>query len=303
MINNLKIYENNCKEDVLTKLQSEKRHAEYSVGKTLFASSDRGRRPYQDDSVIILEHPNDKNIKLIAVADGVSSNTDGNLASNHVLKKLIEWFEKLDKYDPNEVKNNLRDMLKEVLIDLRASIYAATTLSAAIVLENKTVIANIGDSRIYTVKNNELNQRTRDDSEVQNLLAEGIILNKEEVRFHKASNVLLEAIAFWPSDYFIRYKIINNDYEKLLVTTDGVTDCLSTKQIESIVNNTKNEEITNVLVEEALTLDSYLEDIVKDFSEEEQKAFFELKEIIEEDYNQVIKGGKDNTTAAVYIRK
>ena len=54
---NLKIYENNCKEDVLSKAQLEKKHTEYSIGQKLFAASDIGRKIYQDDSVIILEHP------------------------------------------------------------------------------------------------------------------------------------------------------------------------------------------------------------------------------------------------------
>ena len=288
-MNDFKIYESNCKEEVLSKVQLSKKHTEYSVGKTLFATSDRGRKAYQDDSVIILEHPNNKNIKLLAVADGVGSTIDGNLASNHVIKKLIEWFENIEEIDIYKTKQNLQNMLKYVLKDLRANIHAATTLSAAIVLENKTLIANIGDSRIYTIKNNKLNQRTRDDTQVQELIEKGTILSKEEARFHKASNILLTAIAFYPEDYHIKYKIINNDYDKLLITTDGVTKCLTTKQIENIINTTNNAEITKKIVKAAIELDSYLESIIKEQSEEE--------------YNTVIKGGCDNTTAAVYIRK
>ena len=288
-MNDFKIYESNCKEEVLSKVQLSKKHTEYSIGQTLFATSDRGRKAYQDDSVIILEHPNNKNIKLLAVADGVGSTIDGNLASNHVIKKLIEWFENIEEIDIYKTKQNLQNMLKYVLKDLRANIHAATTLSAAIVLENKTLIANIGDSRIYTIKNNKLNQRTRDDTQVQDLIEKGTILSKEEARFHKASNILLTAIAFYPEDYHIKYKIINNDYDKLLITTDGVTKCLTTKQIENIINTTNNAEITKKIVKAAIELDSYLENIIKEQSEE--------------DYNTVIKGGCDNTTAAVYIRK
>ena len=302
-MNNLKIYENNCKEDVLNKVQLEKKHTEYSLGKTLFATSDRGRKVYQDDSVIILEHPNDENIKLIAVADGVGSSTDGNLASNHVIKKLIEWFENIEEFDIYKIKTDLQAMLKYVLKDLRANIHAATTLSAAIVSENKTLIANIGDSRIYTIRNNRLNQRTKDDSEGQNLLEKNVIPNKELARFHKASNILLTAIAFYPEDYHIKYKIINNDYEKLFLTTDGVTDCLSTKQMENIIKSSKTGEITKNIVKNAIETDSYLEKIIKEQSEEDYETFIELQEILEEDYNIVIKGGCDNTTTAVYVRK
>ena len=302
-MNDFRIYENRCKEDIINKLQLDKKHTEYSIGKTLYATSDRGKKAYQDDSAIILEHPINKNIKLIAVADGIGSSIDGNLASNHVIKKLIEWFENIEDFDTNKTNKSLQEMLKHVLKDLKANIYAATTLSAAIVLENKTLIENIGDSRIYTIRNNKLNQRTRDDSEVQSLLEENVIPNKELARFHKASNILLEAIAFYPEDYHIKYKIINNDYEKLLLTTDGVTDCLSTKQIENIIKSSKDGEITKNIVKNAIEIDSYLENIIKEQSIEEYKAFTELQEITENDYNMIIKGGKDNATAAVYIRK
>ncbi len=299
---NLIIYENNCKEDVLSKVQLDKKHSEYSIGKTLFATSDRGRKAYQDDSVIILEHQSNNNIKLIAVADGVGSSIDGNLASNHVIKKIIEWFEKINNFDVNQVKISLQEMLKNVLYDLRANVYAATTLSAAIVLEDETLIANIGDSRVYILKNNQLSQITRDDSKVQILLEEEVIPNKELTRFHKNSNILLSAIAFYPPYYQVKYKTISNDYDKLLATTDGVTDCLSTKQIEDILRNYE-KEASQIIVKDALTLDSYLEKIIQDLPKYDQKVIAELQDTIEEDYVKYIKGGKDNTTAAIYIRK
>lgn len=299
---NLKIYENNCKDDVLSKAQLEKRHTEYNIGKTLFAVSDRGRKIYQDDSVIILEHPKNKDIKLIAVADGVSSRHDSELASNYVIKRLIEWFESINDYNPKEVKDELRLMLNSVLKGLRANIYAATTLSAAVVLKEETIIANIGDSRIYTTNNDELKQITRDDTEVQDLLDDELIVNKELTRFHKKNNILTAAIAFYPDYYLVKCSLIKNDYDKILVLTDGITNCLSTKQIENIIKNSKKEEIVKNLIKSAKILDSILDNEIKELPIEEQIAVIALQQI-DHDYKKVLRGGIDNMSAAVYIRK
>ncbi|MBQ6547246.1 MAG: serine/threonine-protein phosphatase [Bacilli bacterium] len=304
---NLKIYNNVCKEEVLNKVQLSRIHSEYSIGKTLFATSDRGKRAYQEDSVIVLEHPNASNIKLIAVADGVGSCIDSELASNHVLKRLIEWFEETTEEDHNnplQTKKDLDIMLKTVLKGLQANIYSATTLSAAIVLKEKTIITNIGDSRIYIVKNDHLKQPIKDDSEVEKLYRNRGIMNREIMRFHKYNGIITTAIAYWPQDYKMNYRVINNkNYDKILVVTDGVSDCLSTEEIKNIIKTSKAEEITNNIVAAALNNNSNIEDIIKTLSPKEQQEYIELHEIFEEDYWKTIEGGKDNTTAAVYIRK
>ena len=95
-------YGNNCKKDVLEKTQLEKKEVEYSIGKTLYAASNKGKRLKQEDSVIILEHPKNSEIKLIAVADGIGGHLDGDLASNYAIKRLIEWFEETTEEDHND---------------------------------------------------------------------------------------------------------------------------------------------------------------------------------------------------------
>lgn len=295
-MNNTKIYDNNCKKDVLENIQLQKTETEYSIGKTLYAASNKGNRLNQEDSVIILEHPRNSQIKLIAVADGLGGRSDGDLASNHTIKKLIEWFEAEKDENIDNIIRNLRNTLSYILLDLEANINASTTLSAAIVLKNKTIIAHIGDSRIYTLKDNELKQQTRDDSDVQYLLELKEIPDKELTRFHKKSNILTTAIAIYPSHYHVKYKVIDNDYDKIIAVTDGVTDCLSTKQIENILISKKNTNIAKEIVNKALATDSYLKDIIKEISPEQQK-------IIEKDYYKEIKGGQDNATAAIYVRK
>ena len=65
---NLKI-NSNCKTDLLLGIQLEKQHCEYKLGYSLEAAIDKGNiKEKQEDAVIILEHPKDNSIKLLAVA-------------------------------------------------------------------------------------------------------------------------------------------------------------------------------------------------------------------------------------------
>lgn len=304
---NVKIYINNCRKDVISKLQIEKNHAEYNIGKTMFLTSDKGKeRNHQEDSGLILEHTQDNNFKLIAVADGLGGHCDGDLASNHTLKELIYWFESLEPELQNnieQIKKLLRIKLKNIMYDLDASLLAATTLSMAVIGKNQTLIANIGDSRIYSYTNNKLKQETRDDSEVQTLLEEKTIIDKELTRFYKSSNVLYEALTIIKPFYMVSYKTIDNNYDKLIALTDGVTDCLSTEELTKIIKTSKNKEIADNIVKNSLESDSYIENIISTLSKEKQDLIGKMQEIYENDYYKIIKAGKDNATAAVYIRK
>ena len=94
----------------------------------------------------------------------------------------------------------------------------------------------------------------------------------------------------------ITYKIIDNTYDQIIAVTDGVTSSLSAKQLENILINNKSDNIAKQIVDTALITNSYLKDIISELGEEKQK-------ITQEDYISEIKGGIDNTTAAVYIRK
>lgn len=297
-MNNLKIHKNQCKEDVLNNIQVAKDHTEYAIGKTLFGASNIGNRNIQEDSFIIMEHPIIENLKLIAVADGLGGRQDGEKISNYVIKWIINWFENIDIQKINDIsklKTELMYMRYDIKSNLDFSFIAATTLSLALIGKNKTLIANIGDSRIYTLENSHLQKETRDDSEVQNLLEDKQIISEELIRFHKRSNYLTNAISS-SLGHMITYKIIDNTYDQIIAVTDGVTSSLSAKQLENILINNKSDNIAKQIVDTALITNSYLKDIISELGEEKQK-------ITQEDYISEIKGGIDNTTAAVYIRK
>ena len=162
------------------------------------ATQDVGKkRNGQEDSVIILEHPKNKDFKLMAVSDGVGGAALGEIASNTIAKNLTIWFENLDPNiydDVTKIQKDLKPLLKNILKEAPIPEESSATLSAVIIGKNQTLITNLGDSRVYTTKRNHIKQETKDDSYVQELFEHNKIPSKEMMRFHKDSNVITSGI-------------------------------------------------------------------------------------------------------------
>ena len=308
-MNNLKLYKNNCLKDVVYGFQIKQAHSNYTVGYQLSGASDVGkRRKNQEDSYIILEHPDNPDFKLLAVSDGVGGEQNGEIASSTVIKNLSLWFENLDPKlmdDLEKVQIELHKMLPYILKDTFLSSGAAT-LAAAIVGRKDTLIVNVGDSRVYTWKKGKLKQETKDDSEVQEMYDEGLIPSKELMRFKKESNIITQAITpgnYPEEEYTPRFTLIrNSSYDRIYAFTDGVTDCLSKKDLEQIIKKSK-DNTPEKIVNEALNNDSYIYEEIEKLPRKERELTYDLLEIIEEDYYHDIDGGKDNTTAVEYRKK
>lgn len=220
--------------------------------------SDAGlSRSNNEDRVITITHPNNINLKFLAVADGVGGRESGEIASNFAISTLEKWFLNL----PEETINNTRKLSKyltNMVQCINNCLYViksyrtgcATTLTCAIINEKRTVIANVGDSRAYIVRENALEQITKDDSIVWSYYEQGE-LTKEQLRFHKYRSLITKCIG---TDYGTKPDITileNNTYDGILLFTDGVTDCLSDSKIEKLVH-TKKENLAHKIIKEAV---------------------------------------------------
>lgn len=297
-----------CREAILTGTQIKMKHSEYSQNGELYATQDIGKnRTNQEDSVLIIEHPQNKNFKLLAVADGIGGNEDGEKASRHVVAKLIEWFENLNKnLDTNmqEVEIELNRLLPNILNDIKLSKGAGSTLSAVIIGKEETLISNIGDSRVYSMKDGNLKQETKDDSIAQELLEKKSIPNEELTRYSTQGNVITNSINEMglrkaPNMYIIQ----NKSYDRIMAVSDGVSDCLSKQEIETIMKNSEKELLTHNIVSNALNNHSNLSKTINNLPEREKVKSVKSINNNPRAYISSIIGGKDNTTAAAYIKK
>lgn len=259
----------------------------------MHAVSDIGNyRKNQEDAFLIMQHPDNPDFKFMVVADGMGGCLYGEIASDIAVKEAREWFSKIDpRYykETDKLNNNLE--ISKMLRSIDHKIYkktggkGGTTFVCSIIGKDSTVLTNIGDSRAYIVKGAELQQVTEDNSYTYNLWKEGIITRKDDIRFHKDSNLMTQSLG---SDEYTYYNnecvLLNNDsYDNILLFSDGVTDCISEDRIQIICRNTSSKDLAKNIVNYALS----------------HNSIFDKND---PEYNQIIEAGKDNTTAAVYSK-
>ena len=281
---------NRSRNDVISNSQMKINRRKYSLGSNLFAYTDKGESPFrQEDAVLLLKHPDNKNFKMIAVADGDGSKIGGYEASNFALRRLLKWFESKGAhyfYKVEMMKESLVSELNKINDSLTNDHYSgATTVAIAIIGEKDTLISTVGDSKILLVKNNKIVDETKDDSYVQRLCDNGLA-DPKMAKFHKAIDCLMNELGATSEKEVIsnNIRVLSNDYDKILILTDGVTRLVNNDKIEKILKNNKDGKIVSELVRTAKEEDVYSEEIDQ-FSE------------------KVIKANQNNMTAAMYIKR
>lgn len=281
---------NNSELDILNNTQQIHNQVYYNDNEINGCSNIGFYRKNQEDSLLISRHPINDQCILLAVADGMGGLNNGNIASYICIKELLLWFKNLDySFINNEinVQQNISIFIEFVDNIIRKKCgNGGTTLSFSLILNNKTLFVNIGDSRIYYCSNDNLIQITDDHSRVYDMYKKGYIKNKDDIRFHKLNNLINSKLGGYKKNYRIDFKYLyNNEYEKILLFTDGVTDCLSEEIISNIINNCKNDKLlSKEIVDYSLINNSY-------------------KEFNNNDYYNSISGGKDNSTSCCYIKR
>jgi len=151
----------------------------------------------------------------------------------------------------------ITDAVKEVnhkIIEAAASEVSlngmGTTLVVATVIEHTLYFANVGDSRLYLIRD-DIKQLSRDHSLVQEMVRLGGI-KQEEAKYHPDKNVITRAIGAKEDvevDFF-DYRLQKGD--TILMCSDGLTDMLEDDEIFRIVKSGRDiVETAKELVEKA----------------------------------------------------
>ena len=130
------------------------------------ARTDTGRiREGNEDRYLVRD---DRDVTLMAVADGVGGGPGGEVAASAAVDELAARFFAAPRAQPlaERLGDAVRDANTAVLraADTSGNASAASTLVAAAVAKGQAVIANLGDSRAYLVRDGASRQVTEDHS-------------------------------------------------------------------------------------------------------------------------------------------
>lgn len=197
-------------------------------------------RENNEDNFIVEESDR---YNLYAVADGMGGHKAGEVASSIAIETIRDIFIKsssnVDFKAPAFIIESIeaanKKVREEALCKDECSGMGTTITMAVIDLElNIVYIANVGDSRAYLIKDNEIIQITEDHTYVHELLKDGRI-TIEEAKHHPKRNVITRAVG---SEEYVQADIfeieLSND-DIILLCTDGLTTHLTDKEILSII--------------------------------------------------------------------
>ena len=212
-----------------------------------FYMTDAGKvREQNEDSVIVVENATGE--ILMAVADGMGGHSGGAIASSLAISHIGKRFKEIGKIGNKEDAIN---WLKECVSEANFSLYKytsehpesigmGTTLVIAVLTKEFLIFGNIGDSSGYIMKNSKLHKITSDHTLV-NLLVKSGELTEKEAKEHPRKNVLMRALGANTSVEMDVFDV-DDDFDGILLCSDGLTNMLEDYQIERVLNEGLDEE-------------------------------------------------------------
>ncbi|MGL5260348.1 MAG: Stp1/IreP family PP2C-type Ser/Thr phosphatase [Lachnospiraceae bacterium] len=177
---------------------------------------------------------------LFLVADGMGGHNAGDYASKFAVKKIVENIG-LSKMEHEEnVEDIIRhgffcanDFIRKKALEYEDLHGMGTTMVAATIVNKFLHVANIGDSRLYIVRDT-IEQITKDHSLVAEMVRLGGI-KQEEARMHPDKNIITRAIGATEELDVDFFKILLKPNDEILMCTDGLTNMVPDNEIFNIM--------------------------------------------------------------------
>ena len=215
------------------------------------------RREHNEDCLAIYHHPElqeeiDSRGTLLIVADGMGGYAAGEVASRTAVEAVLNaYYGDLSGGMTESLTRAVRQANRAVLEEANRDADHAgmgTTLALAVVWSGQLAVANVGDSRVYLIRDGRIAQISRDHSWIAELLAVGKI-TPEEARHHPMRNVVTRSLGGRPEldiEVYPPLKLRRGDIA--LVCSDGLWGMVSAEQMLQIVESHSAQAGADALV-------------------------------------------------------
>jgi len=227
----------------------------FEVGK---ATHPGRKRDHNEDSLGFFEPEDPDQLAargaIYIVADGMGGHEAGAVASDRAWRKVI------DEYYYGDPSLGIKESLERAITIANEEIYrlasqnptwtgmGSTIVAAVLRGENELYVANVGDSRAYLVRGDQIRQVTKDHSWVQQQVGDGI-LTPEEAKRHPRRSAITRSLGRRPD---VEVDIFEEAFlpdDKLILCSDGLSDVVRDEEIEKIVSEYKPQEAVEKMVD------------------------------------------------------
>ncbi len=207
-------------------------------------------RTVNEDS--IMSNPD---VGLWAVADGMGGYEAGDVASKMIVSSLaeIEKHENLDTF-VDDIEDKIIDAnhrileYSDIMHDGRI---LGSTIVSLLIKGQVGVCLWAGDSRLYLLRNNQLQQLSRDHSHVQELLDQGSITEEDAIN-HPDGNVITRAVGT-SEELYIDINAFNVQIgDTFLLCSDGLYNSVDDIDIEHHMRSHDTDNAVKQMIVKAL---------------------------------------------------
>ena len=216
-------------------------------GFSIVSRTDVGRvRKSNQDALII-------GSGLAGVADGMGGHNGGEIASGCTRDGLIR-----DARERKPDRQQLTEMVRKINYEIwekqekDASLSGmGTTLTLLWPSETEMLIAQVGDSRAYLLRNGEMRQVTEDHSLVADMVRRGV-LTEEQAACHPMRNYITRAVGTDDTLEVDLYSEKRMAGDRWLVCSDGLYGQMSRSVLQELASAENAEEAADRLMQTAL---------------------------------------------------
>lgn len=166
---------------------------------------------------------------LLAIADGIGSARHGRSAARLAVEASVEIAGVRD----------ISSLFAEISTRIKAAAQTdagqwGTTLTVCIVRGGRhAIVGHVGDTRIYHIRGKGLQSRTRDQTEVERLIQEGVLTPQRALRYPRR-NILLSALSDSGEFDLQQSRFELADGDRVLLLSDGVYRQVSKRDIAAL---------------------------------------------------------------------
>ncbi len=184
--------------------------------------------------------------QIYVVSDGMGGQAGGEVASRIVVEILPGRLQKVlkDGDDPTQpaVVERIVDTIKKLSRDIRDESEnqpglagMGATIVLAVMRGRRALLVHLGDSRAYLLRDDQLQQLTKDHTVVQALVNAGRVAEAEATN-HPAAGQLARFVGMDGTALPEANVIDLHDADRLLLCTDGLTGLVSREEIRDILS-------------------------------------------------------------------
>ena len=192
--------------------------------------------------------------QLLLVADGVGGARAGAEASQWAVRVAVERYYDLPSPDLSaglQTAVEVGNVSLYQYLQSTDSQDAGCTMAAAVIHRNMLYVVNVGDSRVYVIRNGQIAQQTRDHTLTQQKVDQQII-SAEDAKFDPDQHVLTRSLGAADTvraDVFPPLQLFEGDV--VLVCSDGLTDMLEDAEIVRVLGSGSMKRAAQRLIDAA----------------------------------------------------